>query len=963
MAESVEEHSVTSASPKPTTIRRVDALIYVVASVLSLAAGIVLYRAMAPHLDIVKVELGGSGQPWPLPAGTRTAVRWDFALIAGYGLALLFAMRLAWAVFWSPRARTIAFGATCLAAAAVLADVAENILLLAANRPHQGILDWATAAAVVKFCCIVPAAIVGVAALLVTVLRLVNNRKSRLRDRVKLQTYPTFPLTADDPSVGDSSTEHPVPATDGEDRWRRGYLVPGFDEETLHLEPATAATIGICLSGGGVRSASVALGAMQTLRPQLEDARYLVSVSGGGYTAGALQLALTNARDPRWPKTGTPVQDPAEAFMPGSVEEDWVRRHADYLADSPSTMLVALGVVARVLVLSVVFLFGPAIVLGLAIGRLFKRLPLADWRPSALHPWSKHLAYPEVHRGTWLALGCLAALALLAYFVALWHRSRAHIWRRVAEGFTLVALVVAVIAVGLPSLAFGAAWVLSKAHSGRAAIGGSVGTLLLSYAVTLRSLVSKKKVKDTAGGGTSKRGNLVAAVPAGALQLVLVIVTLVALAGAWLLLFGGMIAIADQRDAVRTGLGCFAFLMVFGLFLDQTALSLHPFYRRQLARAFATRRVRRPDGRVVAEGYDFGEMTSLSRYAARLPRHGNVQTFPEVIFAGTANLTGEQRAPLNGVPYTFSADWVGGPDIGYVRTADLEQLPSNVKRDLTVEAAVAISGAAFASAMGRAGRWYGTLLAVTGVRLGSWLPNPVFVEEWNTATQRDKWTLPGIPRVRRLPYLVREVFGVHQFSDRLLQVTDGGHYENLGLVELLRRRCTEIYCIDASGDTPPTAGTLEQALTIAYSELGVTIELHDDVWDLVPGSAGPLDPSTVLTSLNARLSKQAVISATITYPPESGLPEDQREGVLIFAKTLLTPEMDYSVLSYAARNGIFPRDSTGDQFFDDGKFCAYRALGRELGTLANASAVEAYARRQEAEEAAEIVAVIIDAEW
>jgi hypothetical protein len=413
------------------------------------------------------------------------------------------------------------------------------------------------------------------------------------------------------------------------------------------------------------------------------------------------------------------------------------------------------------------------------------------------------------------------------------------------------------------------------------------------------------------------------------------------LSAGWLLLFGGMASVADQHDiALPTVIG-FVLLGGFAVVLDQTSLSLHPFYRRQVARAFAVRRITRDDGSTIAEGYDFREVTTLSKFAARAQSDGGVENFPEVIFAATANLTGEERAPLNGVPFTFSAKWVGGPDIGYTCTKDLEdqldsQHAAKLSHDLTVQGAVAISGAAFASAMGRANRWYGTLLAVTGMRLGSWLPNPVFVAEWNAAGKADRWTLPGIPRLRRLPYLVREVLGIHKYSDRLLQITDGGHYENLGLVELLRRRCTEIYSIDASGDSPPTAGTLEQALTIAYAELGVTITLGDKMWQLVPGGGGPIEPTAAFTSLNARLSNQAVISATIHYPPESGLPEGQRKGTLIFAKTLLTDKMDFEVLSYAARNGIFPRDSTGDQFFDDGKFCAYRALGRTIGALAAA---------------------------
>jgi hypothetical protein len=54
-------------------------------------------------------------------------------------------------------------------------------------------------------------------------------------------------------------------------------------------------------------------------------------------------------------------------------------------------------------------------------------------------------------------------------------------------------------------------------------------------------------------------------------------------------------------------------------------------------------------------------------------------------------------------------------------------------------------------------------------------------------------------------------------------------------------------------------------------------------------------------------------------------------GELYIAKASLTRDMDYDLLSYSAHNSVFPHDSTGDQFFDDAKYCAYTALGRNLG--------------------------------
>jgi hypothetical protein len=170
----------------------------------------------------------------------------------------------------------------------------------------------------------------------------------------------------------------------------------------------------------------------------------------------------------------------------------------------------------------------------------------------------------------------------------------------------------------------------------------------------------------------------------------------------------------------------------------------------------------------------------------------------------------------------------------------------------------------------------------------------------------------------------------------MLLCTDGGHWENLGLVELLRHRCRTVYCLDASGDAPPFATTLAEAITLAYEELGVRITLRDPT-GLVPGSAAPLEPSEALEWLNARLSSQAVVRGDIEYPePFAVTPDEEpsRHGTLVVAKAVLTPDMPYELLTYALKEPAFPRQSTGDQFFDHEQFDAYRALGFHIGTAA-----------------------------
>jgi hypothetical protein len=331
-------------------------------------------------------------------------------------------------------------------------------------------------------------------------------------------------------------------------------------------------------------------------------------------------------------------------------------------------------------------------------------------------------------------------------------------------------------------------------------------------------------------------------------------------------------------------------------------------------------------GIAVAAPYSYDETTCLSSYGSERPG------WPRVTFAASANLTGQSRTTpgRRTVSYALSADYVGGPQVGWIDTEYLHQLVTGaIDKDLTVEAAMAISGAALASAMGAQTRDYEIFLTLTNVRLGAWLPNPRFVA-LKEANLYD-WTVPGLPRIRGLGYFAREIFGIHSDHSRLLLCTDGGHYENLGLVETLRRRHDLVYCFDASGATEPMADTLAGALMLAREELGVEIEL-DDWEDLVPGSGAPFDPSGSFSKLNSRLSKSAVITGTIHYPRTGD--QAKKDGHLIFAQADLTDDLPYDILEYTQDDPGFPNDGTADQWFDCNRFDAYKALGTYLGDQA-----------------------------
>jgi hypothetical protein len=913
---------------------------------------------------------------------------WDLVLIEGYGVAAVLGALLLRYLARSAAARRWSRFGLVAAVTAVVADLLENLFLWLGVGGTGRLLGWAhpydlaSIFAVVKFSAFVPAVLILVVGVLLTWSRALPHLVSpRLADHRSVvlsaeqqDMHGARPVLPDDPwNPGrDQAVEPPTsPPLDGSTaRWRRAYDVPVCADSRPPTGNPPGQVTGIGLSGGGIRAASVAMGALQSREWRhsvIPAAQHLISVSGGGYTSGAFQQALTDAGQEYVPPSEdnllvryataeppSPAQSfPATAFLPGTVEEDHLRRHSSYLAANPTELLLALGLLARHLLLTLTLLFGPAILLGVAAGRFYESVRLTAIPPSVVAATTDDAvrpAFPVPRAGALWALGLLIALAvalwLLSQYASAYSstplRRRAHTASVMVAG---LAGVVGVLTVVLPALIWAASWALHQT-GGVLAVGGPIGGLLLTYGASVAALGWRNRKRFTGGGGTDpgSGGKKAKAVPRGILQLLLVAAALLVLAAGWLLVLGGMaiVGLQDLPPATLIALGLlFAVVVFLGVFSDETTLSLHPFYRARLASAFAVRRVRRrADGQTVARPYAPEERTSLHTYGKLPPE----TPFPHVVFAASATLGEKRTAPgAHRISYTFCGHWIGGPDVGYVSAKSLYALaPARIQRDLTVQGAVALSGAAIAASIGgQRTAWYETLFVVTGLRLGAWMPNPSYLIATHSAVR--PWTEPGLPRNRRLSYLLRQLFGVHSASAPLIQVSDGGFYDNLGLVELFRRGCTRIYCIDASGDNPPAATTLSQALTLAYHELGVQTVLDGGTWStFTAGSADPLTPKDPLSALSARLSKSGIITGTFEYPP--GTPHAGRgPGVLVVAKSALWPGLPYQVLAHAQDAGVFPRDSTGDQFFDDRQYAAYTELGRALG----AAAAEAMAAREQ----------------
>jgi hypothetical protein len=202
------------------------------------------------------------------------------------------------------------------------------------------------------------------------------------------------------------------------------------------------------------------------------------------------------------------------------------------------------------------------------------------------------------------------------------------------------------------------------------------------------------------------------------------------------------------------------------------------------------------------------------------------------------------------------------------------------------------------------------LLGLANVRLGLWLPNPRHADPRRAAPKvgasrrewlRWQWRQPGIH------YLFKEIAGSLGLSGRWIYVTDGGHYENLGLVEALRRGVGEIVAFDASGDPPDSWVTFGEAVQTARADLGVEIDL---------------DPSSMRPATGSDRAATLVVEGTCTYP--SG-----RTARLWYCKLALPEKAQSSWDVYAWKSGHrdFPHDPTSQQLYGDREFEAYRRLG------------------------------------
>ena len=247
--------------------------------------------------------------------------------------------------------------------------------------------------------------------------------------------------------------------------------------------------------------------------------------------------------------------------------------------------------------------------------------------------------------------------------------------------------------------------------------------------------------------------------------------------------------------------------------------------------------------------------------------------------------------------YGVSSDGaIGGQNKGKQDEADVD---SRINRGVTFAMAFPTSGAAASPNMGYHSTPAMALLLTTfNVRLGRWFGNPRDEQAWQRRTPTFS-----------LRALVNELLGDTGFTQPWLYLSDGGHFENLGIYELVRRRLKLIVAVDAAEDTDYSFGDLANAIRLVSTDFGARIEMPD-IESMRPDAT-------------SKVAKNAFTFGNIHYP-------DGSVGVLIYVKPVLLVDSPADVVEYARRDTGFPQESTGDQWFSEAQFESYRRLGETI---------------------------------
>jgi len=397
-----------------------------------------------------------------------------------------------------------------------------------------------------------------------------------------------------------------------------------------------------------------------------------------------------------------------------------------------------------------------------------------------------------------------------------------------------------------------------------------------------------------------------------------------------------------------------AMFLVISWRLDLNIFSAHAIYRNRLVRAYLGASNLKKRNAHPISGFDPRDDFQLAELTEQRP---------VPIINTTINMTGGDDLAWQtrrAASFTFTPTFVGfeakssrGIDLGGYRkvaqygsseTFISERRKTDANHNaagISLGTAMAVSGAAASPNMGRfTSTSLSALMTVFNLRTGYWAGNPrIFpdpgendIEEKKDANH-DPWVWEFLPAWRRKrPVfsawpLIAELAGSANAESNWVNLSDGGHFENLGIYELVRRRCRLIVALDAGCDPAHQFQDLANAIRKVWTDFGVDVFFPELDRVRIQDKAG-------------RLCEAHGSIGVIEYPDQNHVDGDpgnshrKRYGLILYLKCSLTEhEMKnyIDIRQYAEAHRNFPHEPTSDQFFDEDQFEAYRHLGYCVG--------------------------------
>lgn len=361
--------------------------------------------------------------------------------------------------------------------------------------------------------------------------------------------------------------------------------------------------------------------------------------------------------------------------------------------------------------------------------------------------------------------------------------------------------------------------------------------------------------------------------------------------------------------------------LIAGWFVNTNQIGLHRFYRDRLMEAFL------PDDAALSRDTNAAATGANERRLAdcwsSVWSKGPYQIINTNMVLTNSS---ERKYRLRGGDnFMLTPHFVGSSATRWYRGKD------TACADMTLSSAMAISGAA-ANPRGAAGghgltRSPSVALAMSllNIRLGYWIPNPARGQPGMLLRRPNHFWPGGLYALTRGGYVE---------TAKWVELADGGHFENLAVYELVRRRCGLIIVCDGGQDNASSYADMVTAVQRIGQDFGATVH-----FDMAVKNGEGFDKSgpaqmiakATLTDYpkGAEFAEKGYFVGRIDYGARGGKGWP-RSGILIYLKSALIRELAVGAKGYRGAHHDFPNESTGDQFFDEEQFEAYREVGYRI---------------------------------